>query len=82
MATISTNNFNRNSPWWWKRIETVLMSLFMGAIPFVGYSDMVPPDIKKEICVVWLPGLAWLTKMIGVALGDSPPVDDQKPNQP
>lgn len=73
------NNFNKPAPLWFRRLETALIFLFMGAIPLVGLTQSIPVNVRNDISLVLLPGLVLLTKSVGIILGEPTPEGDKKP---
>lgn len=71
-------NINKPAPLWFRRLETALLFLIMGAIPILGLSKMLPIQIRDEMCFVFLPGLTLLIKAIGIGLGENPPPEEKK----
>lgn len=66
-----SDNMNKPAPLWFRRLETALIFLFMGAIPLISLTKSVPPSLRDDISLVLLPGLVLLTKSVGVFLGES-----------
>lgn len=73
MTTISTGNTTKSAPLWFRRLETALMFLFMGAIPLVGLTKSIPETLRDDISLVILPGLVLLVRSVGIFLGETPP---------
>jgi len=73
------NNFNKPAPLWFRRLETALVFLFMGAIPLIGMSKALTPVLRDDLTYVVLPGLVLLTKCVGIILGEPAPGGDEKP---
>jgi len=74
------DNMNKPAPLWFRRLETALIFLFMGAIPLVTLMKGISPDLKNDISLVILPGLTLFVKAIGIFfMGEVPPADDKKP---
>lgn len=68
-----TENINKPAPLWFRRLETALIFLFMGAIPLVGLSKSIPETLRDDISLVILPGLVLLVRAIGIfVLGENP----------
>lgn len=78
MPSISTENANKSAPLWFRRLETALIFLLMGAIPLVGLTKSIPETLREDIALVILPGLVLLTRAIGIFLGETPPGDKEK----
>lgn len=67
------NNMNKPAPLWFRRLETALVFLLMGAIPLVGLSKSIPVALRDDISLVLLPGLVLLVKSVGIFLGEDSP---------
>ncbi len=65
-------NFNKPAPLWFRRLETALLFLFMGAIPIIGMVRGIPENLKSDLTLVVLPTLVLVTKTVGIFLGESP----------
>jgi hypothetical protein len=73
------NNLNKPAPLWFRRLETALVFLFMGAIPLIGLTKSIPESLRDDISLVLIPGLALLVKAIGIFLGE--PIVEPKNNE-
>jgi hypothetical protein len=70
MATFNINNYNKNAPVWWTRLESALL---IGLVPsFTGFITAIPMQDHEK---VWaLAGAGFFTgiiKTIGIFLGES-----------
>ena len=70
-------NLNKPAPLWFRRLETALVFLFMGAIPIIGTVRGIPEEIKNDLTLVVLPGLVLVTKTIGIFLGEGPKEEEK-----
>lgn len=75
---MALENVNKPAPLWFRRLETALVFLFMGAIPLIGLTKSIPAPLRDDIALVMLPGLVLFTKSVGIFLGEPSPSDDKK----
>lgn len=73
MTTLSRKNVNQSAPLWFRRLETALIFLVMGAIPLIGMTKSISVDIRDDITFVILPAFVLLVRSIGVLLGERLP---------
>lgn len=73
------NNFNKPAPLWFRRLETALIFLIMGLIPLIGLTKSIPTNLRDDLSLVLLPGVALIVKAVGIFLGESPSGDENKP---
>lgn len=69
------NNLNKPAPLWFRRLETAVVFLLMGAIPIVGTTKSIATDLRDELSLVILPSIVLIIKTIGIFLGENPSDD-------
>lgn len=79
MTTFSSKNMNTSAPLWFRRLETALIFLIMGAIPLIGMTKSISVEIRDDITYVILPAIVLLIKSIGILLGERLPRTTKKP---
>lgn len=75
MPMVSLNNYDKNAPVWWKRLEGALLA---GLIPaFTGFVTSIPMTDNHKVWALAGSGFfVGLLKFVGILLGDS---TDQSP---
>lgn len=80
MPMVSLNNYDKNAPIWWKRIESALLA---GLIPaFTGFITSIPMTNEHKVWALAGSGFfVGFLKFIGILLGEPAPQEPTTENK-